>query len=49
MIVLCFLELALACSVSNYCYYVGGARSKGLATVRNVSKLHPEVPKLLRN
>ena len=28
---LCFLELSLACSVSNYCYYFGGARSKGLA------------------
>ena len=29
--------------------YFGGARSKGFATLRNVSKLHPEVPKLLLN
>ena len=27
--------------------YFGGARSKGFAQRRNVSKLHPEVPKLL--
>ena len=29
--------------------YFGGALSKGFATLRNVSKLHPNVPKLLRN
>ena len=42
----------------NFCnfitvYYVsdkfGGARNKGFAQLRSVSKLHPEVSKLLRN
>lgn len=30
-------------------YYFGVARSKGLALLRNVSKLHLHVPKLLPN
>ena len=30
-------------------YYFGVARSKGFALLRNVSKLHLDVPKLLPN
>ena len=30
-------------------YYLGGAPSKGFKTLRNVSRLLPNVPKLLRN
>ena len=29
--------------------YFGGARNIGFAQLRNVSKLHPEAPKLLPN
>ena len=32
-----------------FIHYFGAVRSKGFAQFRNVSKLHPEVPKLLPN